>query len=129
MTDISMASPIIASEMGPEFSLGQDVPGKITLRVGQGMTRTDDGNIILDVAFINSLLPDTPDGGNTLDRVTAIGFDPTDIANPILTLTIADGTQVMGGLPGVITEQRLAQEKVEVRSAFGTVLNWRALPV
>ncbi len=129
MTDISMTSPIVPAELGPSFDLGQATPGKITLKLGQGINRTETGDINIDAAYIATLLPDAPDGGNSLDRVTAIGFDPTDIANPILTLTIADGTQVMGGLPGVITEQRLAQEKVEVRSAFGTVLNWRALPV
>ena len=123
MTDIS--APIAGSELGPEFDIGEAVPNKITLRVGEGVTRNPDGSIVIDVPFMQNLIGPTDTGGSGMDRVTAIGFDE---ATETLTLTLADGAQVTGGLIGVVTESQLAAEKVSVRSVFGSEFTWRALP-
>lgn len=70
-----------------------------------------------------------PDGEDAGKFATSVGFDVdgNDPTTGILTVNMSDGTQVVGGMPGIITVAALTGMKRPMTSAFGRPLGYTAV--
>ena len=114
---VDRQQPVIVSELDPAHFTIDENRNLVSVNVDPAVLGTGPTGQLTVVSIPPGLIPPAGDGAT----LTAHGFDG-EAEPPTFTSTLSNGVQVSAGMPGVVTEGRIRQGGLTIRSAFGSII-------